>query len=312
MRLSCRFRLFPFHSLAKQSVCANRRAEQDARLTLMLDFFHRHRRTIKDDVLSGLTVALALVPEAVAFAFVAGVSPIIGLYSAIIICLITSVLGGRPGMISAATGAIAVVIVTLVSRHGLQYLFPAVVLCGLIQIAAGVARLGKFIRMVPHSVMLGFVNGLAIVIWHGAARQLQNHQRPTADSRCTSHGPALWIMLLAMVGLTMLGHLAVAEIHAGRAGVAGGDPDGDGHRSWPRAINVSRPGELARGKSAACGTDDRRRHAASPTPRPRPLPTTAEKNVTARQGAAAVAIEAPELRANAVPSRRSPPRRWRA
>ena len=116
------------------------------------------------DLLSGLTVALALVPEALAFAFVAGVDPMIGLYSACIIGLVTSVLGGRPGMISGATGAMAVVVVTLVALHGVTYLFPAVILCGLIQVVVGLLRLGKLIRMVPHPVMLGFVNGLAIVI----------------------------------------------------------------------------------------------------------------------------------------------------
>ena len=119
---------------------------------------------MKDDLLSGLTVALALVPEAIAFAFVAGVSPLIGLYSAFFIGLITAVFGGRPGMISGATGAMAVVVVTLVASHGIEYLFPTVILCGLMQIGIGLLRLGKLIRMVPHSVMLGFVNGLAIVI----------------------------------------------------------------------------------------------------------------------------------------------------
>jgi SulP family sulfate permease len=118
----------------------------------------------KADILSGLTVALALVPEAVAFAFVAGVDPMIGLYSAFFIGLIAAVVGGRPGMISGATGAMAVVIVALVATYGIGYLFPAVILCGIIQITVGLLRLGKLIRMVPHSVMLGFVNGLAIVI----------------------------------------------------------------------------------------------------------------------------------------------------
>lgn len=118
----------------------------------------------KAEVLAGITVALALVPESVAFAFVAGVEPIIGLYSAFFIALIAAIAGGRPGMVSGATGAMAVVIIALVAMHGVAYLFPAVILCGLIQIAAGLLRLGKLIRMVPHSVELGFVNGLAIVI----------------------------------------------------------------------------------------------------------------------------------------------------
>ncbi len=130
----------------------------------MLNFFRLRSGSVKDDLLSGLTVALALVPEAIAFAFVAGVSPLIGLYSAFFLGLITAVVGGRPGMISGATGAMAVVVVALVAEHGLAYLFPTVILCGLLQIAVGLGRLGKLIRMVPHSVMLGFVNGLAIVI----------------------------------------------------------------------------------------------------------------------------------------------------
>ncbi len=121
--------------------------------------------SVKNDLLSGLTVALALVPEAVAFAFVAGVEPLVGLYAAFLIGLITAAIGGRPGMISGATGALAVVMVSLVANHGVEYLFATVVLMGIIQITAGILKLGKFIRMVPHPVMLGFVNGLAIVIF---------------------------------------------------------------------------------------------------------------------------------------------------
>ena len=130
--------------------------------------------SIKNDILSGLTVALALVPEAVAFAFVAGISPIVGLYGAFMMGLVTSIFGGRPGMISGATGAMAVVMVHLVSEGnalggsdsmGLQYLFAALLLTGIIQILAGLFRLGKFVRMIPYSVMMGFVNGLAIVIF---------------------------------------------------------------------------------------------------------------------------------------------------
>ncbi|MDB4599988.1 SulP family inorganic anion transporter, partial [Alphaproteobacteria bacterium] len=115
-------------------------------------------------MLSGLTVSLALVPEAIAFAFVAGVAPLVGLYAAFIVGLITAVIGGRPGMISGATGALAVVMVALVAQHGVQYLFATVILMGMMQLFAGAMRWGKFIRMVPHPVMLGFVNGLAIVI----------------------------------------------------------------------------------------------------------------------------------------------------
>ena len=166
----------------------------------MLDFFTRRSASVKDDVLSGLTVALALVPEAIAFAFVAGVSPLIGLYSAFFMGLVTAVLGGRPGMISGATGAMAVVVVALVAEHGIEYLFPTVILCGLLQIAIGLGRLGKLIRMVPHPVMLGFVNGLAIVI--GLA-QLGSFRTLSADgSLVFLSGQALWLMLL-LVGVTM-------------------------------------------------------------------------------------------------------------
>ncbi|WP_421869782.1 SulP family inorganic anion transporter [Motiliproteus sp.] len=131
----------------------------------MFDLVASRTQNIKNDVLSGLTVALALVPEAVAFAFVAGVEPLVGLYAAFMVGLITAAIGGRPGMISGATGALAVVMVDLVAEHGVQYLFATVVLMGILQIGAGVLRLGKFIRIVPHPVMLGFVNGLAIVIF---------------------------------------------------------------------------------------------------------------------------------------------------
>ena len=127
----------------------------------------------KNEILSGLTVALALVPEAVAFAFVAGVDPLVGLYAAFMVGLLAAIFGGRPGMISGATGAMAVVMVALVAEHGVEYLFAAVVLTGLFQMGAGALRLGKFIRIVPYPVMLGFVNGLAIVIF---LAQLQNFQ----------------------------------------------------------------------------------------------------------------------------------------
>jgi len=120
---------------------------------------------IKTNLLSGLTVALAMVPEAIAFALIAHVSPLTGLYAAVIVSFITSAFGGRPGMISGATGALAVVMVALVAQHGVQYLFATIVLMGLLQILFAVCKLGKVIRMVPYPVMLGFVNGLAIVIF---------------------------------------------------------------------------------------------------------------------------------------------------
>ncbi len=153
------------------------------------------------DVLSGLTVALALVPEAVAFAFVAGVEPLVGLYAAFIVGLITAVFGGRPGMISGATGALAVVMVALVADHGVQYLFATVVLMGILQVLAGVFRLGKFMRLVPHPVMLGFVNGLAIVIF---LAQMEQFKVMGADGHhAWMSGIQLWITL-GLVGLTMV------------------------------------------------------------------------------------------------------------
>ncbi|MFK7781037.1 SulP family inorganic anion transporter [Psychroserpens sp.] len=133
----------------------------------------------KNDILSGLTVALALVPEAVAFAFVAGIDPLVGLYGAFMMGIVTALFGGRPGMISGATGAMAVVMVHLIQKGnevgigletpienlGLQWLFITLLLVGGIQILAGVFKLGKFVRLIPHPVMMGFVNGLAIVIF---------------------------------------------------------------------------------------------------------------------------------------------------
>ena len=158
------------------------------------------RACFQNEILSGLTVALALVPEAVAFAFVAGVPPLVGLYAAFMVGLLASIFGGRPGMISGATGSMAVVMVALVAEHGVEYLFAAVVLTGVIQILAGVLRLGKYIRIVPHPVMLGFVNGLAIVIF---LAQLQHFQISLPDgSMQWMSGSPLYI-LLAFVALTM-------------------------------------------------------------------------------------------------------------
>jgi SulP family sulfate permease len=119
----------------------------------------------RTEILSGLTVALALVPEAIAFALIAGLSPLTGLYAAFVMGLVTSIFGGRPGMISGATGAVAVVIVSLAADYGVEYVFAAVVLAGILQLAAGFLRLGKFMRLVPHPVIFGFVNGLAIIIF---------------------------------------------------------------------------------------------------------------------------------------------------
>ena len=158
-------------------------------------------RQLNLDVLSGLTVSLALVPEAIAFAFVAGVAPLVGLYAAFIVGLITAFFGGRPGMISGATGALAVVMVALVAQHGVQYLFATVVLMGILQLFAGAMRWGKFIRMVPHPVMLGFVNGLAIVI--GLAQIEQFKIVDATGDKVWLSGDSL-ILTLGLVVATMV------------------------------------------------------------------------------------------------------------
>ena len=165
------------------------------RILNLFDF--KQKVDYRTEVLAGLTVALALVPEAVAFAFMAGLSPLTGLYAAFVMGLVTSVLGGRPGMISGATGAIAVVIVALAKSHGVEYVFAAVVLAGVIQVIAGLLRLGKLMRLVPHPVIFGFVNGLAVIIFMA---QLDQFKAPDGSWLT---GTALYI-LFALVALTML------------------------------------------------------------------------------------------------------------
>ena len=120
---------------------------------------------VRADVLAGLVVALALIPEAIAFSIIAGVDPKVGLYASFSIAVIVAITGGRPGMISAATAATAVLMVTLVKEHGLQYLLAATILAGLLQIIAGLLKLGFVMRFVSRSVMTGFVNALAILIF---------------------------------------------------------------------------------------------------------------------------------------------------
>lgn len=164
-------------------------------------FDFKQKVNYKSEVLSGLTVALALVPEAVAFALIAGLSPLTGLYAAFMMGFVTSILGGRPGMISGATGAVAVVIVSLAATHGVEYVLAAVVLAGLIQMLVGFLKLGKFIRLVPHPVMFGFVNGLAIVIFMAQLVQFKKED---------ANGVLQWMtggelyMMLGLVLLTML------------------------------------------------------------------------------------------------------------
>jgi sulfate permease, SulP family len=185
----------------------------------MLAIIKDSKKNLKNEIFSGLTVALALVPEAVAFAFVAGIDPLVGLYGAFMMGIVTAIFGGRPGMISGATGAMAVVMVALVKigeeagGHGLQYLFLTLLLVGIIQISAGLFKLGKFVRLIPHPVMMGFVNGLAIVICmaqfgmfkepilDAAGHKIANIDGPGFQTQLLGAGD-LWTMI-GLVALTM-------------------------------------------------------------------------------------------------------------
>lgn len=160
-------------------------------------FDFKQKVDYKTEVLSGLTVAIALIPEAVAFALIAGLSPLTGLYAAFVMGLVTSILGGRPGMISGATGAVAVVIVTLAISHGPEYIFATVVLAGILQVTAGFLRMGKLMRLVPHPVIFGFVNGLAIIIFMSQLEQFKD-----ASGNWLT-GSSLYI-IVGLVLLTML------------------------------------------------------------------------------------------------------------
>lgn len=186
----------------------------------MTEFIRKRVQNARNDVLSGITVALALVPEAVAFAFVAGVDPLVGLYAAFMVGLVTSIFGGRPGMISGATGALAVVMVNLVSEGnamgaegenlGLYYLFLTVIVMGVIQFMAGIFKLGKFVRLIPHPVMMGFVNGLAIVIF---LSQLGMFTQTIGGEKVWLQGESLYWMI-GLVGLTMLIMWGLPQIRA--------------------------------------------------------------------------------------------------
>lgn len=229
----------------------------------MTEFIIKRAANAKNDILSGITVALALVPEAVAFAFVAGVDPLVGLYAAFMIGFITSIFGGRPGMISGATGALAVVMVSLVAEGnafgaegenlGLYYLFATVILMGVIQMLAGFLKLGKFVRLIPHSVMMGFVNGLAIVIFlsqlnmfktfeNGQLSWMQGTQLFTMVGlvaltmgimvglpKITKKLPEALIAILVVSGIVIFGNLDVATVgsfikEGGGEGLKGGLP----------------------------------------------------------------------------------------
>lgn len=153
--------------------------------------------TIKIEVLSGWTSVLALIPEVIAFSVVAGVNPLVALYTTVFLCLITSLFGGRKGMISGAAGSVAIVVTALVLQHGVEYLFAAVILMGIIQIVIGVFKLGKFIRLVPEPVIYGFLNGLEIIIFTSQFSQFY-----TPSGELLSIFPLA--IMLGLIGITVL------------------------------------------------------------------------------------------------------------
>src|SRR5690606_17503751 len=148
----------------------------------------------------GLTVSMTMIPESLSFAILAGLSPLMGLYAAFIMGLVTAIFGGRPGMVSGGAGATIVVMIGLIASHGVEYLLAAVALAGLIQIGVGVFKLGKFVRLIPQPVMYGFLNGLAVIIF---LSQLEQFKTKTAIQTTWLHGESLQIMLF-LVGLTLL------------------------------------------------------------------------------------------------------------
>lgn len=155
---------------------------------------------LKSEVLAGLTVAMTMIPESLSFAILAGLPPLTGLYAAFIMGLVTAILGGRPGMVSGGAGATIIVMIALIKDHGIEYLFAAVILAGLIQVLTGILKFGKFIRLIPQPVMYGFLNGLAIIIFMS---QLQQFQVGTADNMTWMTGSALYVMI-GFTALTIL------------------------------------------------------------------------------------------------------------
>lgn len=159
-------------------------------------FDFKQKVDYKNEILAGLTVAMTMIPESLSFAILAGFSPLTGLYAAFIMGLVTAVLGGRPGMVSGGAGATVVVLIALMQSHGIEYVFAAVMLAGLLQILVGVFRLGKFIKLVPQPVMYGFVNGLAIIIFTAQLQQFKS-----ASGEWLSGSP--FYIMLGLVLLTI-------------------------------------------------------------------------------------------------------------
>ena len=150
-------------------------------------FDFRQKVNYKTEILAGFTVAMTMIPESLSFAILAGLSPLTGLYAAFLMGLITAILGGRPGMVSGGAGATVVVLIALMQSHGVEYVFAAVALAGILQIIVGLCKLGKFIRLVPQPVMYGFVNGLAIIIFMAQIQQFK-----ITSAAGTEWMPACW------------------------------------------------------------------------------------------------------------------------
>lgn len=172
-----------------------------------MNLFQENKKYFRADILAGLTVALALIPESIAFAFVAGVSPIVSLQTAVMIGFIAAIFTGRPGMISSSTAAISIVFASLIANHGMDYLFATVILMGIIQVTIGLLKLGKYARIIPHPVMLGFLNGLSIVIFLSQLDLFKINQLVTVNGVETMQ--SVWMptsdlmIMLAFVFLTM-------------------------------------------------------------------------------------------------------------
>lgn len=161
-------------------------------------FDFKQKVNYKNEILAGLTVAMTMMPESLSFAILAGFPPLVGLYAAFIMGLVTAIFGGRPGLISGGAGATAVVLIALMQSHGIEYVFAAVALAGLIQIVIGLFRLAKFIRLVPQPVMYGFVNGLAVIIFSSQLGQFRD-----AATGAWLSGQSL-LTMASLVALTIL------------------------------------------------------------------------------------------------------------
>lgn len=166
-------------------------------ISMAFDTFNFSKVNFKNEILAGLTVSMTMIPESLSFAIVAGLTPLMGLYAAFLMGIVTAILGGRPGLVSGGAGATIVVLMALIVSHGVEYLFATIILAGLIQILVGVFKLGKFVRLIPQPVMYGFLNGLAIIIFMAQVEQF----------KVLENGVSTWMSgssLFVMVGLTLL------------------------------------------------------------------------------------------------------------